>query len=81
MNCHDALRLLNDYVDAALPPADFTRTESHIGECNWCATVFVTTQIVMRIYQGLEACSLPEGFPRKDSKNDSQLRSFNRYRS
>jgi anti-sigma factor RsiW len=52
MNCHDALRLLNDYVDAALPPVDFTRTESHLEECNWCATVFVTTQIVIRIYQG-----------------------------
>jgi hypothetical protein len=61
MNCHDALRLLNGYVDAALPPADFTRTESHIEECNWCATVFVTTQIVIRIYEGLEAYSLPEG--------------------
>jgi hypothetical protein len=61
MNCHDALRLFNDCVDAALPPADFTRTESHIEECNWCATVFVTTQIVIRIHQGLQACSLPEG--------------------
>jgi hypothetical protein len=43
------------------PRADFTRTESHIEDCNWCATVFVTTQDVIRTYQGLEAYSLPEG--------------------
>jgi anti-sigma factor RsiW len=61
MNCDDALRLLNDYVDVALPLADFTRMESHMQECNCCATVFATTQIVVRIYRGLEVYSLSEG--------------------
>jgi anti-sigma factor RsiW len=58
MNCDDALRLFNDYVDGAIPPADFTRMESPMQECNRCATVLVTTPVVIRTYRGLEVYSL-----------------------
>jgi anti-sigma factor RsiW len=38
MSCRDLVELVTDYLDDALPPAQRARIDSHLAECEACAT-------------------------------------------
>jgi anti-sigma factor RsiW len=37
MTCKEAVELVTDYFEGALPPDERMRFEEHIGDCRWCA--------------------------------------------
>jgi anti-sigma factor (TIGR02949 family) len=39
-NCEEAFRLLNDFLDHRLSPAEMTSVEEHLEICAWCAREF-----------------------------------------
>ena len=38
MSCRDLVRLVTDYLDGALPPAERQRFDEHLAKCDGCAT-------------------------------------------
>ena len=38
ITCRELVELVSDYIDGALPPADFARFEEHLGICEACVT-------------------------------------------
>ncbi len=38
ITCRELVELVSDYIDGALPPADFARFEKHLGICEACVT-------------------------------------------
>jgi anti-sigma factor RsiW len=36
LNCQELVELVTDYLEGALPPAEFARFEAHLTECDGC---------------------------------------------
>jgi anti-sigma factor RsiW len=60
LTCKDFLHELSDYLDESLDAEIRAKLERHITECPNCWVIADTTRKTIKIYQGMEACTIPQ---------------------
>ena len=59
LTCKDFLSELSDYLDETIDAELRTKLERHITECPNCWVIADTTRKTIRIYKGMEPCTIP----------------------
>jgi anti-sigma factor RsiW len=59
LTCKDFLHELSEYLDETIDAELRAKLERHITECPNCWVIAVTTRKSIKIYKGLEQCSIP----------------------
>jgi anti-sigma factor RsiW len=60
LTCKDFLHELSDYLDESLDAEIRAKLERHITECPNCWVIADTTRKTIKIYKGMEACTIPQ---------------------
>lgn len=64
MNCHDASRLIDAYVDDELTAAEASAVEAHIEDCHACERLAADRQALARLIRGIPYRAAPERLAR-----------------
>ena len=59
--CADAVELMTDYLDGALPPAQAGRLERHLEACPGCTEFLDQMRAIAGSLGGLSEASIPAG--------------------
>ncbi len=59
LTCKDFLGELSDYLDETIDAELRAKLERHITECPNCWVIADTTRKTIKIYKGMESCSIP----------------------
>ena len=59
LTCKDFLSELSDYLDETIDAELRSKLERHITECPNCWVVADTTRKTIKIYKGMEPCTIP----------------------
>jgi anti-sigma factor RsiW len=62
MTCQELAAFLMDYLDGALPPAQRTAFEEHLGECPDCVAYLATYRETIRLSRAAYGAA-PAGIP------------------
>jgi len=59
LTCKDFLRELSDYLDESIDAEIRAKLEQHMSECPNCWVIADTTRRTIKIYKGMDPCSIP----------------------
>ena len=59
LTCKEFLQELSDYLDENVDAAIKAKLEEHIAKCPNCWVVCDTTKRTIKVYKGMEPCSIP----------------------
>ena len=59
LTCKQFLEELSDYLDERTDAALKEKLQQHINECPNCWVICDTTKKTIRVYKGMEPCSIP----------------------
>ena len=60
LTCKEFLSELTDFLDEATDREIRAKLERHIAECPNCWVVCDTTKKTIKVYKGMESCSIPQ---------------------
>jgi hypothetical protein len=60
LTCREFLAELSDFLDERTKGEIRTKLERHLKECPNCWVVCDTTRKTIKVYKGMESCSIPE---------------------
>jgi hypothetical protein len=60
LTCKEFLAELSDFLDEKTQGELRAKLERHLQECPNCWVVCDTTRKTIKVYKGMEACSIPE---------------------
>jgi hypothetical protein len=60
LTCKQFLQELNDYLDPNTDPDIKRKLQSHVTECPNCFVIVDTTLKTLKVYKGVEPCSIPD---------------------
>ena len=60
LTCREFLAELSDFLDEKTKGEIRTKLERHLKECPNCWVVCDTTRKTIKVYKGMEFCSIPE---------------------
>ena len=61
MDCNELVELVTDYLEGKLPPSDVERFETHLEECEACATYIEQIRQSVAVVGTLSEETLPQG--------------------
>lgn len=65
LSCREVLHRLSPYLDGELAPAEVSKVEAHLGDCDACARFGGHVgRIVQQVRETLEVHGAPEGLAR-----------------
>lgn len=60
LTCKDFLSELSAYLDEQIDPEMRAQLEKHVNECPNCWVVADTTKKTIKVFKGMDSCSIPE---------------------
>ena len=60
LTCKEFLSELSDFLDDETDQDIKLKLERHVTECPNCWVIFDTTKKTIKVYKGMEACSIPQ---------------------
>ena len=60
LTCKEFLAELSDFLDEKTRDEIRAKLERHLAECPNCWVVCDTTRKTIKVYKGMESCSIPE---------------------
>jgi anti-sigma factor RsiW len=59
MSCKELVEVVTDYLEGRLPPADVSRLEEHLGECDGCVVYIEQMRETIRLVGALHEDDVP----------------------
>lgn len=62
MDCHELVRIINQYVDEEIDPSVCEQFEAHMADCHPCQVVVDSLRKTIKLYQDEREVELPAAF-------------------